>query len=219
MKTREKILLKALEMFNDEGVHRVGVRDIARALEISPGNLQYHFAQKDLLVAELVRRLHASNTQRVAGVRPENVCFKLVFRMTEETLLGHVAYRGILLSYAEVVASSAPLTAFVREMDQGRVGRVRFFHQSLIANGYLDAARFQGRDEFLRLQLEGLGRLWLPAAVIAGAGGDLPHAAEQRARLMLQLWEPYATDKGRAQIAEILGVEPLDAGVHSDVVD
>ena len=47
MNTKDKILEKSLELFNNQGVHNVGVRDIARALEISPGNMSYHFPKKE----------------------------------------------------------------------------------------------------------------------------------------------------------------------------
>lgn len=44
-------------MLNGEGLARVGVRDIGRALDMSPGNLACHFATKDDLVEALVTEL------------------------------------------------------------------------------------------------------------------------------------------------------------------
>ena len=70
--TRQRILDTARELFNEAGLARVGVREIARALRMSPGNLAYHFATKDELVAALVKELHAQvNADVGAGMSAE----------------------------------------------------------------------------------------------------------------------------------------------------
>ena len=53
MKTRDRILLASLDLFNEEGEAEISALDVANALEISPGHLYYHFKGKDALIHAL----------------------------------------------------------------------------------------------------------------------------------------------------------------------
>lgn len=53
MKTRDRILHTSLLLFNQEGEAPQTAVDIANALEISPGNLYYHFKGKDAIIRAL----------------------------------------------------------------------------------------------------------------------------------------------------------------------
>lgn len=53
MKTAERILVTALDIFNQQGENNVSSVEIAMELDISPGNLYYHFKGKEVIVGAL----------------------------------------------------------------------------------------------------------------------------------------------------------------------
>ena len=59
MKTRDRIIHSATELFNDQGERNITTNHIAAHLGISPGNLYYHFHGKEPLVMELFERFQA----------------------------------------------------------------------------------------------------------------------------------------------------------------
>jgi len=54
LKTAEKILLISLDLFNSQGERNITSVDIANELDISPGNLYYHYKGKDEIINALV---------------------------------------------------------------------------------------------------------------------------------------------------------------------
>ena len=61
--TKTKILSTALALFNNEGEAQVSAVDIASVLEMSPGNLYYHYKGKDEIIAALFEDFDAEIRQ------------------------------------------------------------------------------------------------------------------------------------------------------------
>ena len=57
MSTRDRILDGALALFNERGTAAVSTNHIAAAIHISPGNLYYHFRDKEDIISALFERL------------------------------------------------------------------------------------------------------------------------------------------------------------------
>jgi AcrR family transcriptional regulator len=53
MKTRDKIVATALALFNAQGERNVTTNHIAAELNMSPGNLYYHFKNKEAIIREI----------------------------------------------------------------------------------------------------------------------------------------------------------------------
>jgi len=70
MKTAERILLVSLDLFNQQGETNVSSVDIALELDISPGNLYYHFKGKESIITALFA-LYQSRMTKILNA-PEN---------------------------------------------------------------------------------------------------------------------------------------------------
>lgn len=53
MKTKDRILAAALQLFNEKGERKVTTNHICAHLKMSPGNLYYHFKNKQEIIYEL----------------------------------------------------------------------------------------------------------------------------------------------------------------------
>ncbi len=57
MKTKERILLTSVDLFNRSGVVAITTNHIAKAMDISPGNLYFHYDNKEEILLELFKRM------------------------------------------------------------------------------------------------------------------------------------------------------------------
>ena len=68
--TRERILDVAEELFGDQGLDRVSIRDITRKARVNLAAINYHFGRKeDLIAAVFERRLVPVNKARLAALK------------------------------------------------------------------------------------------------------------------------------------------------------
>lgn len=57
VKTKEKILVVSNDLFNRNGVQAITTNHIAKSLKMSPGNLYFHYHNKEEILQELFRRM------------------------------------------------------------------------------------------------------------------------------------------------------------------
>lgn len=69
MKRRDIILEVSLQLFNDEGEANLSAVDIANELDISPGNLYYHFKGKEEIVATLYGQFESGVVALLEDIR------------------------------------------------------------------------------------------------------------------------------------------------------
>jgi AcrR family transcriptional regulator len=71
--TRRKILVEATRLFARQGYHKTTVTDIANAIGMTQGALFHHFANKEALLAAVVRRLARGFAEYRAAMDPDSV--------------------------------------------------------------------------------------------------------------------------------------------------
>lgn len=66
LKTKQRILQMSLQLFNERGERSVTTNHIAAELEMSPGNLYYHFRNKNKIIKELMAQYQQQTLDMLA---------------------------------------------------------------------------------------------------------------------------------------------------------
>lgn len=141
MKTRERILQASLQLFNEQGERAVTTNHIAAHLEMSPGNLYYHFRNKQQIIAELFTRYEAE----VDGYLqvPEGRALTLADKgaYLEAIFRGLWDYRFLLRDLEHLLACNAELAERYRAFSRRCVNGGRAIYQGLVDAGILCSER------------------------------------------------------------------------------
>ncbi len=64
MKTRDKIINAAIKLFNERGTKAISTNHIAAATDMSPGNLYYHFHNKEDIIRAIFEQMDAYGVEQ-----------------------------------------------------------------------------------------------------------------------------------------------------------
>lgn len=202
MKTREKILLQALDLFNQKGVDQVSVLEISQTMGISYGNLTYHFKKKDDLVqalyVQMQHELDAAINHLVQRIFEETYYLTLVNELLQVTW----KYRFLYLS----INSLMNQYPFIREGEKSySATRNKILNRGkkyLIDEGYLKPES-DNHYELLIRNLNMILYAWIVDAELFHEG-DVAAKIEDYATLFYGIALTNVTEKGRTLYYQIV---------------
>ncbi|GAB4033845.1 TetR/AcrR family transcriptional regulator [Spirosoma jeollabukense] len=198
MTKEEKIVAKALEMFNERGIEYVGLREIATALGIRVGNLTYYFPTKDDLVNRLAQDLSRLNEQLTID---ENLTLFSFLDRFRSIFMHHVQYRCLLLSFVHLMTQNKVLSEGYKETEKKRYSSIIANLSLLQQRGYLSP---ETDTDFLVSVITLTARFWLSEASVSFAQRSSYEQIKQYVTLLAKLFGPYATETGREDIRQFV---------------
>lgn len=202
MKTAERILEAAIELFNAEGVGSISLRRVADEVGISHSNLAYHFADKTEIIDGIYTRMEAEMDESLSEGGEVDIAY--LHRLLVLISDFHESYRFFYLDLAELARHHLPVIKRYRKT----VAR-RFVHHEkmmaiLVQNGYLKREPVVGLYRSLFHSIWVMSTFWLQHRevlgedhTLAGSSGEVDH-----------VWEillPYLTVKGLRQFDTVSG--------------
>ncbi len=139
MKTKDKILKASLELFNDQGERNVSTNHIAAKLGISPGNLYYHFRNKQEIIHQLFLQYQAE-VQGFMGVpQDRTVTFQDKVKYMEDILNSMWDYRFLHRDLQHIMQEDEALRNAYRAFSSRTVSDGRYILEKMVESGILNA--------------------------------------------------------------------------------
>jgi AcrR family transcriptional regulator len=204
MKTKDRILEKALEMMNEKGLENVSTYDIARALNIRQSNITYYFPTKSDIVNALGKRMIEEVDQPFETFAPEDFSFCLFYRLVDRVMQVHERYRFFMLNYAAIITADRELNDHFIRVLEARPGHQAQVITLLDANGYLKGGEVMPHNDNILYVQNIVAIYWVQEAAIYSA--HLSDAEKRRhyLKLFFQAFVPYLTPKGEADLLPLL---------------
>lgn len=196
-KTRQRILDTALILFNERGESTVSTNHIADELEISPGNLYYHYRNKDDIIEQLFQRFE--ERMDLALVVPEGRAITLEDVWLQLHLVFECIwdYRFLYRDLVNILSRNRSLRLrFARILKRG----------SINSHGIMKGLNESGAMRASAAEIEGLSTnilvlatFWLNYAGIRGEK-DEQKAIQQGIVQVMMLVSPFLRDSERLHL-------------------
>jgi AcrR family transcriptional regulator len=201
-RTVERILAESLRLFNERGEANVATGAIATALGMSPGNLYYHFRNKDAIVTALFRRFEAriDVDPRPSGDAAQAIedLWLYLHLMLEAIWEFRFLYRNL----DDLLARNLRLREVFNRILDRKLAAVESLCADLVASGAMRATP----DEIHVLARNALvvATYWLNyCSVRARRGAAGADHLGQGAYQVLALFAPYLVGEARAHLAAL----------------
>jgi AcrR family transcriptional regulator len=208
-RTQERVLAAALDLFNTHGESAVTTGHIADALNISPGNLYYHFRNKDDIVLALFRRFEAAIDVDPPAAAPATTGLQHLWMYLHVMFDCIWEYRFIYRNLDDLVARIPVLREHFRML----IGRKRATVVAL-CEGLRAAKAMRLSDAEIATLADNVlvvATYWLNFEHVRHAGRDEDRDLGRGVHQVMALVAPFLQGEAKAQIVA-LGV----AYTHSD---
>ncbi len=199
--TRNRILVTSLLLFNEHGEPNTRTNDIALELDISPGNLHYHFRRKEQIVLALLDEFQA-DARRVLEPPDEAEVAIDDFWMFLHLLLEFTAAYRFLFRDLESLVEAYPRVGKVAGQFAQALETVfeiylrKLVQRQVLAMGDPDARLVARNLAVVALFSERFDRL-------TGRAGSPDDAALRVAGSILNLLRPYSNAASAAHIEDL----------------
>jgi AcrR family transcriptional regulator len=196
-KTRNRILDVALRLFNEQGETNISTNHIADELEISPGNLYYHYRNKDDIIEQLFLRFEERMDQALVAPEGRDVTLEDVWLQLHLVFECIWNYRFIYRDIINILSRNRNLRLrFARILKRG----------SANAQGIMRGLNETGAMRASAAEIEGLATnilvlatFWLNYANVRGEK-DEQRAIQQGIVQVMMLVSPFLRDSERLHL-------------------
>jgi AcrR family transcriptional regulator len=198
--TRTRILVTSLLLFNDRGEPNTTTNQIADEVEISPGNLHYHFRRKSDLVDALLAEFQADVRRVLQPPAQETTVddYWVFLHLLLETL---AAYRFLLRDMETLVAAYPKVSRALMSFSKGLTAVMQIHLGALNRSGALYIGDTDMPTVSRNLVVVALFSERFDE--VSGAASSADDSALRIARSVLAMLLPYASDDAVAHWAAL----------------
>ncbi|MEO1214429.1 MAG: TetR/AcrR family transcriptional regulator [Bacteroidota bacterium] len=202
-KTPGKILDTAHQLFNQEGIAAVSLRQIAAAMKISHGNLIYHFKSKQEIIKGLHGRILEAALEENQKLKAQKMSIWTLIHMARSGFKTLYEYRFFMIDLNLIMRENEQLHKEFLGIEMLRAHMYQEAIADAIKDGIMREAEYSGEyDQFIK-RIRIFSDFWISSSEIYNSG-DVEQIIEEHVQLFMNMFYPYLTEKGKISYTENL---------------
>ena len=200
--TKEKIQDAARLLFNQYGYFNVTIRMIAQELNMSSGNLNYHFKTRRELLKKLYVEMVVVFDQRVEGIEEQNLSLQFVSDSIQTSMERMVDYKFFWTDLDGLLREDEEIKKHFQKAYQKRSMGYQFLFQTLMEEKKMRLPLFEKEYDFLIIRMINFSDSWLNTLTFYDEEKIAEDVSHQRDILFGMLF-PYLTKKGQREFKKV----------------
>ena len=197
---KEKILISALKLFNQNGMVNVRLQHIADEAIVSVGNLAYHYSNKEAILEALYGDLTKKQKQLLAEYRIVPL-FDNIDRLIHHSFQLQQEYIFFYLDTLEIVRANPSVSAAHQQHIKSQVDQLKVILDFNVSRGALIKEPMEGVLNQLALQIWMTMDFWLTQQSVRT--GQAPDRQDYR-KAIWNLLIPHFTEMGKREYEQML---------------
>tara|TARA_R110002049_G_scaffold238784_4_gene411871 strand:+ start:3440 stop:4081 length:642 start_codon:yes stop_codon:yes gene_type:complete len=194
IKTKDKIILCAIQLYNENGVQSITSRHIAAKLGISHGNLDYHYKTKEDLILAIYKRMRKEMSESYLLRDEYTSSMEHFYRLLIHTEEFQNKYRFFNLDVLEISRSYPTTSKLLKKTLEIRENQMNSFFKEFITEGYMQHHK---DDKLKRLQhtIRIVITFWLSKQEVL-----TNYKFNEKGEMVRHIWDvmlPFLSDEGR----------------------
>lgn len=197
MNKKKKIITEAAKtLFNEKGYSQVTIRMIALKLEMSSGNLNYHYQKREDIFEALYFEMVAAFDERLAMLQNVEVSIKQIRGDIEQSMLRMIDYKFFWTDLYNLLSVSDKVKRHFQEVYKNRIDGCLVLFEKLKKQELMRSASFKLEYDLLAEQIVNYGNTWLYASNLYAKNNE---NIDKAANTLLSFFYPYLTPKGQLE--------------------
>jgi len=196
---KDRIVQTAIGLFNERGTAAISTNHIASAMGISPGNLYYHYRNKEEIIRAIFERMIASWESLSALPQDRAPTLSDLQRILEETFSVLWEYRFFYREFVALIRRNPELGRRYRDVRERGLANTEVLLKNFVESGVLREPEDPTAVPKLVKIFWLIAEFWLPF-VEMGEETVGPEPLQEGVDLMVQILKPYMTEETLAEL-------------------
>lgn len=201
-KTKQKILNKALELYNNLGVSHVSIRQLSYEIGISHSNLIYHFATQEDIILGLHNLLLQNAIELNKDLIQNEPTLQILYSSTIKGFEVVYNFRFFFKELQYICATYPKVNVELKNVESVRSTMYKNMIGQMITAGLIRTEEFNDEYDDLIVRIKIFSDHWLASSSIYD-NLTREDIIEKYTYLLIQHFYPYLTEVGKEEFKRI----------------
>ena len=204
MNKKKKLILQAAKtLFNERGYSQVTIRMIALKLNMSSGNLNYHFKKREDIFENLYFEMVSEFDERIKNLPNIDVSIAQIRSDIEHSMKRMIEYKYFWTDLYNLLGVSDKVNKHFQEVYKNRIDGCLFLFKKMKSQNLMTDSSFKFEYDFLAERMINYGNTWLYSTGLYSKKKK-KKSIDNQVNILLSMLYPLLAPKGQKEFKNLL---------------